>query len=94
MARKGDCRDLLALWQEESENGGDAVRHLLEVVIQRLLEEEMTAFLGAEHYERTGARRGWRNGYKPRSFKTRVGRLELLVPKDREGNFQTELFER
>ena len=48
MARKGDCRDLLALWQEESENGGDAVRHLLEVVIQRLLEEEMTAFLGAE----------------------------------------------
>lgn len=94
MARKTDCRDLLALWQEGSENGGDALRHLLEAMIQKLLEEEMAAFLGAEHYERSEDRRGWRNGYKPRSFKTRVGRLELLVPKDREGRFQTELFER
>lgn len=63
-------------------------------MLQELLEEEMTAFLGAEHYERSEDRRGWRNGYKPRSFKTRVGKLELLIPKDREGNFQTELFQR
>ena len=39
-------------------------------------------------------RRGWRNGYKPRTLKTRVGELELMVPKDRDGQFQTELFER
>jgi putative transposase len=94
VARRKDCRDLLALWQEGSENGGDALRHVLEVLIQEVLEEEMTRFLGAGHYERSQERAGWRNGYKPRSFKTRVGRLELLVPKDREGNFQTELFER
>ena len=94
MARKKDYRDLLALWQEGSENGGDVLRHFLEVLIQDILEEEMTKFLGAQQYERTRERKGWRNGYKPRSFKTRVGRLELLVPKDREGNFQTEVFER
>lgn len=94
MARKKNCSDLLALWQEGSENGDDALRHLLRVMIQELLEEEMTAFLGAGHYERLEGRRGWRNGYKPRTFNTRVGRLELMVPKDREGNFQTELFER
>jgi putative transposase len=76
VARKRNCSDLLALWQEGSENGGDALRHLLQVLIQELLEEEMTKFLGAGHYERRHERRGWRNGYKPRTFKTRVGRLE------------------
>ena len=33
-------------------------------------------------------------GYKPRVLKTREGRLDLMVPKDREGRFQTELFEK
>jgi len=35
---------------------------------------------------------GYRNGYKPRKLKTRVGTLELLVPQDRDGRFQTSLF--
>lgn len=94
MARKKNCSDLFALWQEGSENGGDALLHLIQVLIQELLGHEMDAFIGAGHYERSEHRRGWRNGYKPRTFKTRVGKLELMVPKDREGNFQTELFER
>jgi len=34
------------------------------------------------------------NGYKPRRLRTRVGKLELLVPQDREGEFKTELFRR
>jgi transposase-like protein len=54
----------------------------------------MASFLGAGTYERNGERRGWRNGYKPRTLKTRVGTLDLMVPKDRDGEFQTELFER
>ena len=62
--------------------------------VPRFPKEEMTKFLGAEQYERTRERKGWRNGYKPRTFNTRVGRLDLMVPKDREGNFQPELFER
>jgi len=37
----------------------------------------MTSFLGAEAYQRNDVRRGWRNGYKPRTLKTRVGELEL-----------------
>ena len=37
---------------------------------------------------------GYRNGYKPRKLKTRVGTLELLVPQDREGRFRTQLFAR
>jgi transposase-like protein len=74
--------------------GEDFLRGLVERVVQQVLEAEMTSFLGAGTYERNGERRGWRNGYKPRTLKTRVGGLELMVPKDRDGEFQTELFER
>jgi putative transposase len=94
MARQAEDTTLFGLWQEASEEGDDGIRRLLETVVQRVLGEEFTAFLRAESYERTAGRRGYRNGYKPRQFKTRVGTLELLVPKDREGRFQTELFER
>ena len=62
--------------------------------MQQVLEAEMTSFLGAGAYERSAERWGWRNGFKPGVLKTHVGKLELLVPKDREGQLQTELFER
>lgn len=74
--------------------GEDFLRELVQRTVQQVLEAEMTSFLGAGTYERNGERRGWRNGYKPRTLKTRVGELELMVPKDRDGEFQTELFER
>jgi transposase-like protein len=66
----------------------------MESAIQRILEEELTSFLNAESHERTQERTGYRNGYKPRALMTRLGRMDLLIPKDREGRFQTELFER
>ena len=72
----------------------DFLRGLVERTVQTLLDEEMTAHLGAERYERTGERRGYRNGTKPRLLTTRVGTLELAVPQDREGTFSTELFSR
>jgi len=93
MARCKQDSDLLALWQEGSSEGEDGLRFLVERVVERVLEEEMTAFLGAEVYRRSEDRRGYRNGYKPRVLKTRVGAFELQVPKDREGRFRTEVFE-
>jgi transposase-like protein len=70
------------------------MRGLMERMVQQCLEVEMTNFLGAGNYERVPGRHGWRNGYKPRVLKTRVGKLELMVPKDRDGEFQTEMFGR
>ena len=64
------------------------------VTIHQVLEKELTAFLNAEPYTRMEERHGYQNGYKPRTLKTRVGRLDLMVPKDREGRFQIELFEK
>lgn len=93
MARKGQGIEILGGWQAGI-GGEDFLRELVQRTVQQVLDAEMTSFLGAESYQRNGERRGWRNGYKPRTLKTRVGELELLVPKDRDGQFQTELFER
>ena len=91
---KKEDSGILEILQASSVNGDDPVKGLLRHTIQQVLEEELTAFLQAEPYTRTEERRGYRNGYKPRTLKTRVGQLELMIPKDREGRFQTELFEK
>jgi putative transposase len=62
--------------------------------MQQMLEVEMTDALGAAKSERTGARLGYRAGYYSRTLVTRVGKLELRVPQDRDGRFSTELFQR
>ena len=76
MARKGEGIGIVEGWQGGL-GGEDFLRGLVERVVQQVLEAEMTSFLGAGTYERTGERRGWRNGYKPRTLKTRVGGLEV-----------------
>jgi len=70
------------------------LRGIVERAVQAILDEQMTAHLGAARYERGEERRGYRNGSKPRTLTTRVGTLELRVPQDRDGTFSTELFAR
>ena len=91
---KNEDSGLTGILQASIVGDSDPLRALLKHTIQQVLEEEMTSLLEAEPYTRTESRRGYRNGHKPRALKTRVGRLELMVPKDREGQFQTELFEK
>ena len=67
---------------------------LLEKVMNEILQAEMTKHLGAEPGERTDDRCGYRNGSYERELTTRIGSLKLEVPRDREGTFQTKLFER
>ena len=62
---------------------------------EQVLEEEMTEHLAAGYRERTESRRGERNGYYTRDLITPAGRnAQLRVPRDREGTFLTEGFER
>ncbi len=93
MARKGQGIGIVDGLQGGF-GGEDVLRELVQRTVQQVLEAEMTSFLGAGTYERNGERRGGRNGYKPRTLKTRAGTIDLMVPKDRDGEFQTELFER
>lgn len=62
---------------------GDVLKAMVEVIVQRVMEEELAHHVGAERHERTQERRGHRNGYKARSLKTRVGELSLRVPQAR-----------
>ena len=66
----------------------------MRTVIQEFLEAEMAEAIGAQKGERVEGRLSYRSGYYPRSLITRVGKLELRVPQDRNGRFSTEIFER
>jgi transposase-like protein len=59
------------------------LKAIVERVLQEVLEAEMTEHLGAAPYERAENRKGHRNAHKPRTLRTRVGTLNLLVPRDR-----------
>jgi len=72
----------------------DALRVMLQHLIHQTLEHEFRQFLGAARFERSPERRGVRNGHRRRRLLTRVGALELRVPRDRAGQFQPTLFAR
>ena len=72
----------------------ELLKGLLKEALQEVLEAEMTEAVGAGPGERTADRTGYRSGYYSRGLVTRIGQLELRVPRDREGRFSTELFDR
>jgi len=70
-------------------DGENPLRQMLEWMVQQALEHEMGEHLGADRYQRSDERLGYRNGHKTRVFTTAVGDLNLLVPQDRDGTFST-----
>ena len=72
----------------------DLMKALMREALQVVLEGEMTEHLGAGSGERNEGRTGYRSGYYSRNLVTRIGKLELRVPRDRNGEFSTALFER
>lgn len=62
----------------------DGLKQLLEHLLNATMQAEVADHVGAAVHERSDARRGHRNGYKPRTLKTRVGELELDVPQVRD----------
>lgn len=72
----------------------DALRTMLSSLVHEVIEREFAEFVGARRFERSPERRDVRNGYRRRQFTTRVGQLELRIPRDRAGRFQPSLFAR
>lgn len=72
----------------------DLLKALVKEALEQILQTEMTDFLGAGPGERSEGRSGYRAGYYGRGLITRVGKIELRVPRDRSGEFSTALFER
>jgi transposase-like protein len=60
-----------------------SLKDFLGIMLEKVMEAEVSGHLHAGRYERTECRRGQRNGVKPRSLKTRVGEMSLSVPQVR-----------
>ena len=72
----------------------EQARSGLRTLLENLMQEELQALLGAAWGEHTEERRGYRNGYYTRDLGTSQGVIEdLKVPRDREGQFATQVFE-
>jgi putative transposase len=65
----------------------DFLREVVRWTVQELMDAEVSAQIGAERYERTGDRTTQRNGYRSREWDTRVGTIELAIPKLRTGSY-------
>ena len=70
-----------------AKQGWGAIPELIRVMINQAMQEERARFLQAGEYERTAERKGYANGYKPKTVKTRVGEITFSVPQVREGGF-------
>ena len=81
-------------WRQELKSDPELFRGIIHQAVQEILEAEMDEALGAGKSERTAGRRGYRSGYYGRGLITRVGKIRLRVPQDRQGRFSTEIFER
>jgi len=84
-------QDLLR--KADATESGEFLREGVRVLAQGLMELEVSQHLGAERHERSLERTGYRNGYRERPWDTRVGSIELQVPRVRDGTFFPSLLE-
>ncbi len=80
-----DRLPLAELLQKAGE--GDFLRAVAEAVLQLLMETDVEGLIGAGRHERSPERLNWRNGYRERVLDTRLGSLQLRVPKLRQGSY-------
>lgn len=87
-------KSIQTILQEALDKDKDFLKELTRRILQQLMEEERDQQVGVGSYQRDNTKRkASRNGYKPRSFNTRVGNLLLAKPQIREFAFHTQLFE-
>jgi putative transposase len=76
---------LIDLLQKSEE--GDFLRSVAEAVLRLLMEANVEGLIGAARHERGAERLNYRNGYRDRTFETRLGPLSLRIPKLRQGSY-------
>ena len=81
------------LRKAELDEDVDFLREGVRAMAQQLMELEVAQHVGADKYERTAQRSGERNGYRDRNWDTRVGSIELRVPRVRDGGYYPALLE-
>jgi putative transposase len=66
---------------------GDFLRSVAEAVLQLLMEADAEGLIGVGRHERSPERLNYRNGYRDRTLDTRIGTLQLRIPKLRQGSY-------
>jgi putative transposase len=80
-----DRMALVELLQKSGDS--DFLRAVAEAVLQILMETDVEGLIGAGRHERSAERLNYRNGYRDRTFDTRLGPLSLRIPKLRQGSY-------
>ena len=86
--------DLLELLRKGGMDGDvDFLREAMRVLVEGIMDAEVSSRIGAEYGERSPERVTQRNGYRSRAWDTRVGTMDLHIPKLREGSYFPSLLE-
>jgi len=94
MTRQEKSKALMEMVQSVFGEEKDILAEIVRQGLQAIMEAERDLYVGVEPYERSEERKSSRNGYKPRQWTTRVGTVELQVPKTRDGEFSPKILER
>lgn len=94
MTYQNNCTLPEELLEQIAQEGLERLPDLIQTVINRAMQIERQKYLGVGPYERSEARRGYANGYKPKTVATRVGEITFDVPQVREGGFYPQALEK
>ncbi|MGN8200604.1 IS256 family transposase [Salinisphaera sp. RV14] len=94
MACQRQDNEAVAAAELIAERGLEGLGDAVSMLINEAMRLERERYLGVLPFERSPERRGYANGYKPKTVKSRVGALELAVPQVREGGFYPSSLER
>lgn len=86
------CEGIMEVFLEKGVEEGLAI--MTQTLINEAMKAQRTAYLQADPYERSESRQDHSNGFKPKTLKTRVGALSLLVPQTRNGGFYPDIIEK
>jgi transposase-like protein len=94
MTYRNDFTVPAGLMEQVAEQGLDVLPELIRIVLNAAMQAERSEHLQAEHYQHSEERRGYVNGYKPKTMRTRVGDITFAVPQVREGGFYPQALEK
>jgi transposase-like protein len=94
MTRQPDCTLSDTLVDLIADQGLEALPELIRIIINTAMQAERQQYLNAAPYERTEERRGYANGFKPKTVTTRMGKIAFAVPQVRDGSFYPHALEK
>lgn len=94
MTRQTQSNEIDSIVELLAEHGFDGMAQAFQILLNEAMKLQRTEALGALPYQRTADRRGYANGFKPKTVKSRLGTLELEVPQTRDVEFYPTVLER